>query len=73
MYKVIYANGATADEYDTYAEAVANLEGQYPEGVIGHDGDLSEGGDRTLVWESEADSEDDAGQKAVCQIVKDAE
>ena len=36
--------------------------------VIGHGGDLSDGGDRTLFWASEADAEDDDGARALGSV-----
>lgn len=35
---------------------------------IGHDGDLSEGGDKTLFWASEEDAENDDGARALGSI-----
>lgn len=36
--------------------------------VLGHAGDLSDGGDRTLVWESEAEADNDDGARAIAEI-----
>lgn len=51
----------------TYPEAlehVAALGGV----AVGHSGDLEDGGDRTLIWASEADAENDDGAKAIATI-----
>lgn len=56
------------NDYDSaYAAAVEYAE---DDGVVGHAGDLSEGGDRTLVWMSEEQAENDAGANAVASIRK---
>lgn len=68
-YRVELSNGRRID-VDTLLEAEMWCRDQWPECVIGHDGDLSGGGDRTLVWETEADSVDDAGAYAVASIVE---
>lgn len=36
--------------------------------VVGHSGDLADGGDRTLIWASAEDAEDDDGTNAVGEI-----
>lgn len=60
------AHGRT--EYDSHEEAVeAAREAGATE--IGHDGDLTDGGDRTLVWASEQDADNDDGQHAMGEIV----
>ena len=51
----------------TYPEALkhaASLGGV----AVGHSGDLEDGGDRTLVWASAADAENDDGAKAIATI-----
>jgi hypothetical protein len=53
-------------EYDAAYDAATKFAGA--EGVVGHDGDLSEGGDRTLIWASEADAENDPGVNAIGSI-----
>jgi hypothetical protein len=69
-YTIEFANGETTESYDEYDAAVAAVEARYPDAEIGHDGDLSEGGDRTLCWRTEADSVDDDGKRSVCAIYK---
>lgn len=56
--------------FSTYQEALAACKAEWPEAEIGHDGDLTGGGDRTLVWSCEADSIDDDGGNAVASIVE---
>lgn len=36
--------------------------------IIGHDGDITDGGQRTLIWGSTADAEDDDGARAIATI-----
>ena len=66
-YSLEWEHGAT-EQYDTYDAAVAAVTAEYPDAVIGHDGDLEDGGDRTLAWACEKDSINDGGQKAVAVI-----
>lgn len=65
---VAWSDGSPPDRYDTYTAAVAALRDRYDDAEIGHDGDLLEGGDRTLVWASEDDSVDDEGARAIASI-----
>lgn len=67
-YAIEWSDGSR-DEYDTYDQATTAVTARYPDAEIGHDGDLSEGGDRTLCWASEAESMNDDGQNAVAEIV----
>lgn len=67
-FEIRYANGDVTRYTDTYDESIELLESQYPDGEIGHDGDISEGGCRTLAWSCEEDSEGDDGKKAVASI-----
>jgi len=68
MYILEIASGGTTTEYETYDDAEAAAYRRWPDGVVGHDGDISEGGDRTLVWATEADSVDDPGTRASATI-----
>ena len=69
--------------HDTYlicrpGEPTIDVEGSYQDAcavaaecgaaVIGHDGDLSEGGDRTLFWSDEDAAENDDGARAMGSI-----
>jgi hypothetical protein len=71
MYKINFSNGDSSAfyaDYDTAIEAILEIYGNDVE--IGHDGDLSDGGDRTLIWDNEEDSLNDSGYKAVASITK---
>jgi hypothetical protein len=68
-YIVKYTDGSPHTEHDTYEEAVLAVEAEYPDAEIGHDGDLSEGGDRTLCWPDEESSIDDDGARACAVII----
>ena len=69
MYEISFANGDKPALYTTYEDACGILQELYGDDiVIGHDGDLSTGGDRTLVWLNEKDSENDDGKNAVAYI-----
>ena len=56
------------ETFETLDAAKAHINRLYPEAEIGHAGDLEDGGDRTLCWENEQDSVNDAGQKAIANI-----
>lgn len=66
-YEISYTDGRT-DTVDSYDAAVAIIESEYPGAEIGHDGDLSDGGDRTLCWSDEESSVNDDGANAVASI-----
>ena len=68
-YETHYADGRIVS-HDSYEGAVAALEAEYEDATIGHDGDLDDGGDRTLVWSSEDDAWQDDGRKSVAKIVR---
>ena len=57
------------DTHDAASEAV-QLICDIDEDLIGHAGDLMDGGDRTLFWSSAADAKNDAGQNAIGQIIR---
>ncbi len=59
--------------YSDEEEAREAILAEYPDAEIGHDGDLSEGGDRTLAWANEADSINDDGKNAIASIHRLAE
>lgn len=65
---VTYTDGRT-ENYASYEAALDSLGVEYgPDMVAEHDGDLTEGGDRTLVWEDEKSGKNDDGAKAVASI-----
>ena len=39
----------------TWESVVRYIKDRYPDAVIGHTGDMEDGGDRTHCWESEVD------------------
>lgn len=55
---------------DTYADALQLVRQHLPGCELGHAGDITDGGDRTLVWASEQDAEGDDGSQAVAVIVR---
>jgi hypothetical protein len=69
-YTVKWSNG-TEHRYETCEAAEDAVRESYPDSEIGHDGDISEGGDRTLCWATEDDSVNDDGARAICSIWKD--
>jgi hypothetical protein len=69
-YSVKWSNG-TERRYETYEAAKDAVLESYPDAEIGHDGDISEGGDRTLCWATEDASIDDDGKNAICSIWRD--
>jgi hypothetical protein len=54
--------------WDTYTEALVWIMDSHPGCTIGHPGDIVDGGERTLVWASEVDAEDDDGSNAIAVI-----
>lgn len=67
-YRVVYADGRTVGGFETTQACLDAIGRHYPNYWAGHDGDLSEGGDRTLVWATEDDSLDDDGERAIASI-----
>jgi len=68
-YELQYSNGIV-EQFNTYREAAEAFVERYPNGWAGHDGDLSEGGDRTYCWRDEGESLDDDGSRAVAVVVR---
>ena len=66
--QISYTDGTIDGGYETTEAALAAIEANYPDYWAGHDGDLADGGDRTLVWACEADSEDDDGARAIASL-----
>lgn len=71
-YEIRWSNGAS-ERHDTYEEACDAVRARHPEAEIGHDGDLTERGDRTLCWRSESEAlgpggHGDDGAHAVASI-----
>ena len=70
MYEIRMSNGRTLSGYETYQAAVDACREEWSGCEMGHDGDISDGGERTLVWADEASSVDDDGARAVASIVE---
>ena len=68
-YEISYANG-TSTLASSYKVAIAAIKADYPSAVIGHDGDLSDGGDRTFCWRDDASAVNDDGSNAVASITR---
>ena len=73
LYRVSWSDGQERDtEYDTYEAAQEAIRGRYPQAVMGHGGDIAEGGDETLAWPDEATAGEpglgDGGQYACACI-----
>ena len=64
----VHADGrvSTPADMDTILH---NLHCEYPDMTHGHAGDLSDGGDKTLVWASQSESINDDGKRAIAEIV----
>jgi hypothetical protein len=69
MYEISYANG-NSTLASTYKVAIAAIKADYPSAVIGHDGDLSDGGTRTLCWANADDARNDDGMDAIASIIR---
>jgi len=68
-YTIAFSNGRKETIEGSYQDALDYVRGLVGADVeIGHDGDLSDGGDRTLFWASEEDSIDDDGARALGSI-----
>ena len=55
-----------------WADVEAAIRADFPDADAGHPGDLSDGGDRTLVWACPTDAVNDDGARAVASIVRGA-
>lgn len=73
LYEIRYSNGNVKRGLETEADAIRAVLAEYPDAVCGHDGDLVDGGDRTLCWKSLADSVNDDARRAVCSIHKSSD
>lgn len=70
-YKIVHSHGQTDPSVDTYEEALGNVRSVYGDDCeIGHSGDISDGGDSTLVWIDAETAENDDGSRACCRIYK---
>ena len=64
----VYVGAGNTIDFGSLKAAKAFIRKAYPSAVIGHDGDLSDGGDRTLCWADEDSSVNDDGANAVASI-----
>lgn len=71
-YTISWSDGREDDGIETYQEACTLVTAEYEDALIGHDGDLEGGGDRTLCWADEASSINDPGVNAVAEIRREA-
>lgn len=69
MFEIVTASGRRKS-FGCYEAAKDAAMGWWPSCVIGHAGDLSDGGDRTLIWETEDAASSDAGVLAIAKIAK---
>jgi len=67
-YEISYTDGRLRGGFASVDDAIEVLEREYPELDYGHDGDVEDGGERTLVWASRRDARDDDGARAVASI-----
>lgn len=67
-FAIQWSDGREETGIETYDEAQTIVRASYEDALIGHDGDLEGGGDRTLCWADEESSHDDAGESAVASI-----
>lgn len=68
-YTIKHARGISETGFTSYADAVDAVRSVYKSAAIGHDGDISEGGRRTLCWVDDEIATDDDGSRACCAIV----
>jgi len=66
-YTIRHAHGAT-ERHASYAQAIAAVRAVYRGAAIGHDGDIAQGGDRTLCWVDDETAAADDGSRACCSI-----
>lgn len=73
--KISYANGQSSREVENLDEATVILTRQYGDDVVIHDewepANFDGSRERRLVWATEADADNDAGQNAVAEIIRD--
>jgi hypothetical protein len=68
-HNVALSNGREL-RFSNRAEAECWIRAEWPDCELGHDGDLDDGGNRTLVWSCEADSIDDDGACSVARLYR---
>ena len=64
-------DSSTESGFDSYDAAIARVKLVYgSDVVIGHPGDIPDGGERTLCWANELMAESSDGSRACCVIRK---
>ena len=66
----VYVGGGNTIDFRTIRAAKAFVRKTWPEAVIGHDGDLDDGGDRTFCWADDAVAVNDDGANAIASITR---
>ena len=66
----VYVGSRSTLEFASINTAKAWIRREWPEAVIGHDGDLDEGGDRTFCWADDDSAVNDDGANAVATITR---
>jgi hypothetical protein len=70
-YRITFADGQPPIDVDGWNNVEPTLRAKYGHAVlIGHDGDLSDGGNRTLFWSDADAAADDDGTRALGSVVK---
>ena len=66
----VYVGGGNTIDFPSIKAAKAWVRKTWPEAVIGHDGDLDDGGDRTLCWPDDEAAVNDDGANAISTITR---
>jgi hypothetical protein len=66
----VYVGGGNTIDFASMKAAKAFILKAWPSAVIGHDGDLSDGGDRTFCWRDDASAVNDDGANAIATITR---
>ncbi len=63
-----YDRAGRVELFETYEQAETAAREIWKHAEIGHDGDITEGGECTLIWASAEEAENDDGSRAVASI-----
>jgi hypothetical protein len=66
----VYVGAGNTIDFRSMRAAKAFVRREWPKAVIGHDGDLSDGGDRTFCWADDAAAVNDDGANAIATIIR---
>jgi hypothetical protein len=66
----VYVGAGNTIDFRSIEAAKAFIRKAWPEAVIGHDGDLDDGGTRTLCWPDDAAAVNDDGANAIATITR---